>query len=125
MGLSLLLVLMFLAASRGVAAGYSIWKDLHQRDSFRARRRVESEFQKPEIKSTPRANLFKSVNQFDLNEIAPDRLPALDAPLPDPDRADLRSRLQTMLAQSDLPLTLRQLAMISPGCRGPRVFDES
>ncbi|HEY7311097.1 MAG TPA: type II secretion system F family protein [Gemmataceae bacterium] len=115
MGLSLLLVLMFLAASLGVAAGYSIWKDLRQRDSFRARRRVESEFQKPEIRSTPRANLFKSVNQFDLNEIAPDHLPNLDAPLTEPERADLRARLQTMLAQSDLPLTLRQLAMISIG----------
>lgn len=115
MGLSLLLVLMFLAASLGIAAGYSIWRDLHQRDSFRARQRVESEFQKPEVKSTPRVSLFKSVNQFDLNEIAPDRLPAADAPLPEPERTDLRSRLQTMLAQSDLALTLRQLGLISIG----------
>jgi tight adherence protein B len=114
-GLSLLLILMFLAASLGVAASYSIWRDLRQRDSFRARQRVESEFQKPEVKSAPRVSLFKSVNQFDLNEIGPDRLPALDAPLPEPERTDLRSRLQSMLAQSDLSLTLRQLGLISLG----------
>jgi tight adherence protein B len=104
---------MFLAASQGVAATYSIWRDLRQRDSFRARRRIESEFQKPEEKSAPRVSLFKSVSQFDLNEIAPDRLPALDAPLPEPERVDSRARLQTMLAQSGLPLTLLQLAGLS------------
>ena len=108
MGLSLLLVMMFLAASLGVAAGYSIWKDLRQRDSFRARRRVESEFQKPEIKPPPRANLFKSVNEFDLNEIAPDRLSAFDAPLPEPERTDLRPHYLDRLAACgvELPLSL-------------------
>lgn len=115
MSSSLLLLLMFLAASLGVAAGYSIWRDLRQRDSFRARRRMESEFYKPEAKPATRVSLFKSVSQFDLNEIVPDGLPAAEASLPEPDRSDWRSRLQAMLAQSGLTWTLNQLACISSG----------
>lgn len=115
MSLPLLLVLMFLAASAGIAAGYSIWRDLCQRDSSRARRRMESEFTKPEVKPATRNSLFKSISQFDLNEIAPQCLPAADAPLPDTERRDWRSRLETMLAQSGLALTLSQLVYISAG----------
>lgn len=115
MSLSLSLMLMFLAVSLGVTATYSIWKDLRQRDSFRARRRMESEFHKPEAKPATRTSLFKSVSQFDLRELAPDRLPDLDAPLPEPERIDWRTRLQTMLAQSGLPLTMPQLAYLSGG----------
>jgi tight adherence protein B len=64
--LPLLLVLMFLAASLGIAAGYSIWRDLRQRDSFRARQRMESEFHKPEAKPATRTSLFKnSASQID------------------------------------------------------------
>src|SRR6516225_2590386 len=107
-GLPLLLVMMFLAASLGVAAGYSIWRDLRQRDSFRARRRMESEFHKPESKPATRVSLFKNVSQFDLNDIVPDGLPAA-APLPEREQLDWRSRLQTMVAQSGLTLTLAQL----------------
>jgi tight adherence protein B len=107
------MLFMFLAASLGVAAGYSIWRDLRQMDSFRARRRMESEFQKSEDKSAPRVTLFKSVSQFDFQEIVPDGLPALDAPLPEPERTNWRGRLQTMLAQSGLPLTPAQLAGLS------------
>jgi hypothetical protein len=113
--LPLSLVLMFLAASLGVAASYAIWKDLRQRDTFRTRRRMESEFSKPEPKPATRTSLFKSVSQFDLREIAADRLPDLDAPLPEPVHLDWRTRLQTMPAQSGLPLTLPQLAYVSMG----------
>ena len=113
MSLPLSLVLMFLAASLGVAASYSIWKDLRQRDSFRTRRRMESEFQKAEVKPATRTSLFKSVSQFDLRELAPDRAPDLDAPLPELEHLDWRTRLQTTLAQSGLPLTLAQLAYLS------------
>jgi tight adherence protein B len=105
---------MFLAASLGVAAGYSIWRDLRQRDVFRARQRMENEFQKQEAKLPPRPVLFKSVASFDLGEIAPNRLET-DAPLPDPERADWRSRLNGMLTQSGLPLTLKHLAWLSAG----------
>lgn len=115
MSLPLSLVLMFLAASLGVAAGYSIWRDLRQRDSFRTRRRMESEFHKPQTKPATRTSLFKSSSQFDLREIAPDRLPEADAPLPEPERRDWRTHLQTTLAQSGLSLTLVQLAYLSVG----------
>ncbi|HZV05754.1 MAG TPA: type II secretion system F family protein [Gemmataceae bacterium] len=115
MSLPLLLVMMFLAASLGVAAGYSIWRDLRQRDSFRARKRVANEFHKPEVKPATRVSLFKNVSQFDLNELVPDGLPAADAPLPEPEHVDWHTRLQTMLAQSGLMLTLAQLAYISAG----------
>ena len=116
MTLPILLVFMFLAASLGVAAGYSIWKDLRQRDAFRARRRMDSEFQKPEVKSVPHAPLFKNVSQFDLDEIAPDRLSApdmLDVPLPTLEHIDWRTGLEATLAQSGLALTLAQLGYIS------------
>ncbi len=115
MSLPLVLVLMFLAASAGVAAGYSIWRDLRQRDTFRARSRMESEFRKAEVKPATRTNLFKGVNQFDLSEIAPDRLPDMDAPLPEPDRSDWRARLQTMVAQSGLSLTPTKLVYLCAG----------
>jgi tight adherence protein B len=107
--------MMFLAASLGVAAGYSIWRDLRQRDSSRARRRVENEFYKPETKPATRPSLFKNVGQFDLSEMVPDGLPASEAPLPEPERLNWRSRLETMLAQTGLTLTLTQLAYISGG----------
>src|SRR5690348_6617968 len=106
---------MFLAASLGVAATFSIWRDLRQRDAFRARRRMESEFHKPQEKAVPRGNLFKSVSEFDLSKAPTDDLPALDMPLPVVEHTDLRSRLQSLLAQSDLPITLTQLGYISAG----------
>lgn len=111
----LLMVLIFLAASFGLAAGYSIWRDLYLRDSSRARRRMESEFQKPEAKPATRNSLFKSsASQFELKEIVPSAIvDAPAAPLPEPERPDWRSRLQTMLTQSGLPLTLSQLAYVS------------
>ncbi len=112
MSLPLVLVLMFLAASAGVAAGYSIWRDLRQHGTFHARRRMESEFQKPVVKPATRTNLFKGVSQFDLSEIAPDSLPGMEASLPEPERPDWRTRLQTMVAQSGLPLTPTQLAYL-------------
>ncbi|MGH7170039.1 MAG: type II secretion system F family protein [Gemmataceae bacterium] len=115
MSLPLSLMLMFLAASLGVAASYSIWKDLRQRDSFRTRRRMESEFYKPEAKPAARTTLFKSASQFDLRELAADRLADLDAPLPEPEHLDWRTRLQTTLAQSGLSLTMPQLAYLSVG----------
>jgi tight adherence protein B len=109
----LLLVLMFLAASAGIAAGYSIWRDLFQRSSSRARRRMVSEFTKPEVKPATRNSLFKSVSQFDLSEIAPERLDVPNAPLPEVERIDWRSRLETMLTQSGLPLTRARLVYLS------------
>ena len=69
MALSLLLLFIFLAASLGVAAGYSVWRDLRQRDAFRARQRLETEFQKEQTKPTSPISLFKSVSQYDLGEI--------------------------------------------------------
>jgi tight adherence protein B len=116
-GSHLLLVFIFLAASLGLAAGYAIWRDLHQRDSSRARRRMESEFQKSEAKPGTRTSLFKSsATQLDLRDIIPPALAdAPVAPLPEPERLDWRSRLQTMVTQSGLSLTLPQLAYISIG----------
>jgi tight adherence protein B len=106
---------MFLAASLGIAAGYSIWRDLRQRDDSRTRSRIDSEFQKPEVKPASRPSLFKSASEFNLDEIAPNRFPELDAPLPEPERTDWRSRLDSMLAQSGLGLTRKHLGWISVG----------
>lgn len=109
------MLLMFLATSLGVAAGYSIWKDLRQRDTSRARRRVESEFSKPDMKPATRVSLFKSMGQFEVGDSAPSMPSALDAPLPDPVRTDWRVRLRTMLEQSGVMLTMVQLGYVSAG----------
>jgi tight adherence protein B len=114
-GLSLLLLFIFLAASLGVAAGYSVWKDLRQRDAFRARQRLESEFQKEEVKPPSRLALFKDASQFDLSETDLEHPNLGDAPLPDVERSDWSSRLESMLAQSGLPLTVTSLAWLSAG----------
>jgi tight adherence protein B len=121
--LLLVLILLFTAIG-GLAAGYSIWSDLRQRDS-RARRRMESEFLKTQAKPATRTSLFKSsATSFDFSEITPPPganapgSPVANAPssaLPVTERLDWRSRLQTMLTQSGLSLTLTQLAYISGG----------
>ncbi len=115
MSLPLSLTLMFLAASLGVAAGYSIWRDLRHRDASRARRRMESEFQKPGSKPAMRTSLFKTDGQLDFDALRADRSPALDAPLPLPRRADWRAHLQMMVEQSGLKLSLNQLAYLCTG----------
>jgi len=115
----LLMMLIFLSASLGVAATYSIYRDLRHRDMFRARRRMESEFQKPQEKVAPRGNLFKSVSEFDLGKPPADDFSAdtssLAVPLPVVEHTDVRTRVQSVLTQSDLPLTLTQLGYISGG----------
>ena len=115
MGLSLLLLFIFLAASLGVAAGYSVWRDLRQRDAFRARQRLETEFQKEETKPATRLSLFKSASQYDLSQTALDAPAPGEAPLPEPELTDWRSRLESMLAQCGLPLTLARLCWLSAG----------
>ncbi|GEM_PF-234463 len=125
MGLPLVLVLMFLAASLSIAAGYSIWRDLRQRDSFRARQRMESEFHKPQAKPATRTSLFKSrASNFDVDaNVFPPEASSVGtatanssrSPLPTLERLTWRSRLQMMLMQSGLPLTLPQLAFLSGG----------
>jgi len=114
-GITVLMLFIFLAASMGVAAGYSIWKDLRQRDGTRTRRRVESEFQKADAKPAARTTLFKSGTPFDLSESAPDPLPANTAPLPEPERKDWRTSLQATLTQSGFSLSVNQLAWVSLG----------
>ena len=117
MGSPQLLVLICLVAGIGVAAGYSIWRELRQGDSSRARRRMESEFQKTEAKPATRSSLFKSnASHFDLREIVPPPLAnASVASLPEPQRLNWQAQLQAMLTQSGLALTLPQLAYLSGG----------
>jgi tight adherence protein B len=110
-----LLVLMFLAASLGVAASYSIWRDLRQRDVFRAKQRMASEFQKPEAKPATRANLFKNVSEFNLDEPAVEEYSVDEIAVPVIERIDWRTQLQTLLGQAHVPLTLVQLGYISGG----------
>lgn len=115
MSLPLSLLLMFLATSLGIAAGYSIWRDLSQRDSTRASRRIKGEFQKPVTKPTTRVSLFKSTAQFEDVDLAPDLTSAFDGPLPEPIASDWRARLQTTLEQSGYSLTIMQLVYLSVG----------
>jgi tight adherence protein B len=103
--LPVLLLLIFLAASLGLAAGYSVWSDLARRDQSRARARVGDEFRKPSAPaSAPQSRVFKA-----LPPTAPVEPQSADAPLPVPESAGLRARFTALVAQSGLPVTPRHV----------------
>lgn len=101
---SFLPLLTFLVATLSVAAGYTVVTELLRRDARRTRRRLESEFPKPGDR--PPTTLFKTLDQIQLGEAG--RLGAAHT-APIPAAIGLRQRLQTLLDQSGLMLTLRQL----------------
>jgi tight adherence protein B len=104
-----LLLLIFLAASLGLAAGYSIWSDLARRDQSRAVERVGNEFRKPSAAPGPPSRLFKNLPPPDPPGYV-NAQPA-DAPIPGPEAAGLRARFEAMVAQSGLHVRSRQVLL--------------
>jgi tight adherence protein B len=108
---SVVLVLTFLSASVGIAAGFSIWTDLQERDSSRARHRVESEFRRQQRKQANAPALFKLQDSTPLENLTPP--PESETALDDEEASDWRSRLNALLLQSGLPLTRKHLFGLS------------
>lgn len=117
MSFPLLLLLIFLAATLGLAAGYSIWSDLARRDQSRAIERVGNEFRKPSASApVPQSKLFKNLPGLPPEPPASfGASPPADAPIPGPEAAGVRARFEAMVAQSGLGVTSRLVLLASGG----------
>jgi tight adherence protein B len=91
-------LLTFLAGILVVAGIYSLISDLYLRDRSRVSQRVDEEFRKRQRERAKRAVLFKNLSPLTL-EAAPQD----EAPL------TLRQRLEALIEQSGLNLTLQRL----------------
>jgi tight adherence protein B len=109
---SVVLLLIFLAASLGIAAGYSIWNDLFRRLPSRTRQRMEAEFGKESSQAPGRSALFKAAAS---GPPPPRGMGGAEDLLGAAEDKGLTARLDALLAQSGLPITRRQLAYISSG----------
>jgi len=99
---ALLPFLTFGAVVAVVAGAYSILTDLYLRDRSRVNMRIDDEFRKRQRERARKALVFKN-----LNRLAVDAVDGVEA------APDLRARLETMIEQSGLELTLRKLLTIS------------
>src|SRR5579863_2446192 len=103
-------MLVFLAVTLGLAGGYLALSGYWQRDASRVRRRLVDEFGTDEPKVPP-STLYKNLDplKLDLGQAPLDPLD-LDRP---PSRQDpspgLRDRLDGLLEQANLALTVNQL----------------
>jgi tight adherence protein B len=107
---SLALVLIFLAASFGIAAGYSIWNDLFRREASRTRLPMEAEFGKCLPRTAISSSLFKPATHLEINLARHD----IDGGRPSGLKA-LPGRVQALVEQSGLNVTPRQIAYASAG----------
>ena len=104
------LLLIFLAATLGLAAGYSIWTDLARRDQSRALARVGSEFRKEAGGPGGPSRLFKNMppgGPADGGAAAPAGVGERDG------AAGLRAQFDSVVAQSGLDVTARQVLIAS------------
>ncbi len=100
---TLLPFLTFGAVIAAVAAAYSIFADLYLRDRSRVTERIDDEFRKAQRERARKALVFKDFNRL-----------VVDGGADDQDAApDLRGRLEAMVEQSGLDLTLQKLLTIS------------
>jgi tight adherence protein B len=97
----LLTLLTFLAGAFIVAAIYSILSDLYLRDRTLVSKRMDEEFRKSQREKARQSRLFK-----DLGELAS------DAGVDDDDSPTLTQRLEVMIEQSRLNLTVQRLLAI-------------
>jgi tight adherence protein B len=82
--------------------------------------RMEAEFGKDLARAPVGSSLFKGVTQLDFNALgAPRRSPGrpsqAEATLPAPEEKGLRGKLETLVEQSALNVTLKQIAYVSAG----------
>jgi tight adherence protein B len=100
----LLILLSFLAAATLVVAVYSFLADVYLRDRSRVSRRVDEEFRERQREQAQRSALFKDLGPSKLGGQAADDVP------------DLRERLELLLEQSGLNLTLGRLLAYAAAC---------
>ncbi len=111
MSFPLLLLLIFMAASLGLAAGYSIWSDLARRDQSRAIERVGNEFRKSPVTPAPQSRVFKKLPGLPAEPPTFGATPPADAPIPGSEAAGVRARFEAMVAQSGLRVTSRHVLL--------------
>jgi tight adherence protein B len=99
---TLLTLLTFGAVAAAVAGAYSIFSDVYLRDRSRVNERVDYEFRKRQRERASKAIIFKDLNQL-----------AVDAGGDQEAGPDLRKRLQLMIEQSGLDLTVQKLVTIT------------
>src|SRR5262249_46937295 len=111
-------LLIFLLVTLGLTAGYYAFSSLVFRDADIVRSRVNNEFRKGGEKA-PRSQIFKvkTCDQINLDQ-PPASLHDLDLPEPaDPTgpNAGLRARVEILLEQSALRITVNQLLLLTGG----------
>ena len=99
---ALLPLLTFGAVVAAVAGAYSILADLYLRDRSRISERIDDEFRKRQRERARKALVYKDLNQL-----------VLDASSDQEAAPDVRKRLQAMVEQSGLDLTLQKLLTIA------------
>jgi len=99
---ALLMLLTFGAGALVVAGIYSILSDLYLRDRTRVSKRIDEEFLKRQRERARQSPLFKS-----LGELATAAAEEDDAPM------SLRQRLEFLIEQSGLTLTVQRLLFLS------------
>lgn len=98
---TILTLLSFLAAALSVAGVYSILSDLFLRDRSRVSRRVDDEFRKSQRDRVRKSPLFKNLGQLANEAMAGEEQPTL------------RKRLEAMIEQSGLDLTISRLVIVA------------
>jgi tight adherence protein B len=110
-----LYLLVFIAVSLGIGAGYFLLVDLLSQDASLVRRRMENEFARDPSQPAHTA-LFKSWQQINL-----DQAPGPSSELDPPERqapsglTELRLRLEALLDQGSVRLTVAQLLWLMTG----------
>ncbi len=99
---ALLPLLTFGAVVAAVAGTYSILADVYLRDRSRISERIDDEFRKRQRERARKALIYKDLNQL-----------VLDASSDQEAAPDVRKRLQAMVEQSGLDLTLHKLLTIA------------
>ena len=115
-------ILIFLAVAFAIVGGYYALTTLIFRDATTIRERVDSEFRKSASGPAARSLLFKDLDQIDVIQVPEADAASKDTRLatvaaaaarPAPRRTSVRVRLETMLRQASLPISVRQLLTVS------------
>ncbi|MBV9126376.1 MAG: type II secretion system F family protein, partial [Planctomycetes bacterium] len=101
MTLSLLTVVVFLAAMFAVGGAYSIIADLYLRDRLRVNQRVEEEFSTSRSSRAAKSTLFKDLGKISAEATANQA------------STSLRKRFVDMVEQSGLPITAQRVLLYS------------
>jgi tight adherence protein B len=101
---ALLMLLTFLAVVMAIAGGYSIFSDLYLRDRSRISQRVDDELRRRQRERAQRSELFKN-----LAPMTPESAEGME-PAP-----TVRQRLEALLEQSGLDLSVERLLLIVAG----------